>query len=147
MATKKKPAPEAPLGLHNGLPILAKKIKITRTGDGLSQAMTITPVEVKDASEHYISMRVRQSRTYYDNVFSKDDPDELIGYDEVIQFAAQAAVFDDRPDAAEQVTAMEERLAEKARKEAAEAERKKKEARGEFQLIQGAGDDGDPDDF
>ena len=142
MARTKKNV-DAPLGLHNGLPILAKKIKIVKTGDGLSKAMTITPVEVKDGSVHYISMRLKQARTYYDNVFSKDDPDELIGFEEIIQFTAQAAVFDDRPDAAEQVTAMEERLEAKAKKEAAEAERKKREAKGEFQLIQGEGDEPD----
>lgn len=133
----KKPAVEAPLGLHNGLPILSKAIKITNTGDGLSQAMAVTPIDVKDASEHFISMKLRHTRTYYDNVFSKDDPDTLVGFEEIIQFQAQAAVFDDRPDAAEQVTAMEERLAAKARKEADEAERKKREARGEFRLIPG----------
>jgi hypothetical protein len=147
----KRKAVDAPLGLHNGLPILSKKIKIVRTGDGLSQAMTITPVDVKDGSKHYISMRVKQTRTYHDNVFSKDNPDELVGFEEVIQFAAQAAVFDDRPDAAEQVTAMEERLEAKAAKEAAEAERKKREAKGEFQLIKGDGDEpdgeGSEDDF
>ena len=144
MARAKKNV-DAPLGLHNGLPILAKKIKVTKTGDGLSQAMTIIPVDVKDGSEHYVSMRLRHTRTYHDNVFSKDNPDELVGFEEVIQFSAQAAVFDDRPDAAEQVTAMEERLEAKAKKEAAEAERRKREAKGEFQLIQGEGDD-DPDD-
>jgi len=135
---------DAPLGLHNGLPIQRKRVKITNTGDGLSQAMTITPVDVKDGSEHYISMRIKHTRTYFDNVFSQDDPDNLIGFEEILQFSAQAAVFDDRPDAAEQVTAMEERLEAKAAKEAAEAERKKREAKGEFQLIRGEGDD-EPD--
>ena len=107
--------------------------------------MTIVPVDVKDGSEHYISMRIKHTRTYHDNVFSKDDPDALVGFEEIIQFSAQAAVFNDRPDTAEQVTAMEERLEAKAAKDAANTERKKKEARGEFQLIQGEGDD-DPDD-
>ena len=133
MARAKKNV-DAPLGLHNGLPILAKKIKVTKTGDGLSQAMTIIPVDVKDGSEHYVSMRLRHTRTYHDNVFSQDDPDLLVGYEEVLQFRAEGAVFDDRADAAEQVFEMEARIAAKAAKEAARLEREKKKERGEFPL-------------
>ena len=143
MARAKKNV-DAPLGLHNGLPISDKKVRFTNMG-GLSPGLTVTPVDVKDGAEYYISMRVKHAGTHFDNEFSKDDPDTLTGYVEVYQFSAQAAVFDDRPDAAEQVTAMEERLEAKAQKEAAEAERRKREAKGEFQLIQGEGDD-DPDD-
>lgn len=130
----RKPKQDAPLGTHNGLPITARKIMVTNTGDGLSAAMTVVPVAVADGSEHFVSMRLRHSKTHYVNVFSKDDPEVLSGFEEVYQFRALGAVFDDRPDAAEQVLEMESRLEERAAAEALAEERRKREAKGEFTL-------------
>ena len=132
MAPRKKPTNA--VGTHRGKPVLAKKIKITNTGDGLSKAMAITPVKIDDGSEHFISMRLKHTRTYHDNVFSQDDPEKLVGYEEVLQFQAQGAVFDDRPDAAQQVVEMEERIAERAEAEAAAEEKRKRREKGEFTI-------------
>jgi hypothetical protein len=122
------------LGVHNGRPIIAKQIVITKTGDGLSESMTVTPVDLKDGQELYVSLKVKHAKTRYDNVYSKDDPTELIGFNEVYHLVAQGAVFDDRIDAGEQIAAMELRLKQKAAEDAANAERAKREAKGEFEL-------------
>ena len=122
------------LGTHNGLPIMGHSIKITNTGDGLSKTMAVAPMRIEDGGDFIVSMRIKHTRTYYDNVFSKDDPDELIGYVEVTQFSAKGAVFDDRADASERVDEMEARIAARAAAEADAAETAKREAAGEFKL-------------
>ena len=131
MPTKKK-AEVTQFGTHNKLPILARKIIKTNTGDGLSKAVDIVPMDF-DPGGHYISSsKLQHRKTIFENVFSKDDPDSLIGYVQIDSFRELGSVFDDRPDAAEQIDAMEDRIAEKAAAKAAAEERAKREAKGEF---------------
>ena len=86
-----------------------------------------------DPGGHYISSsKLQHRKTIFENVFSKDDPDSLIGYIQIDSFRELGSVFDDRPDAAEQIDAMEDRIAEKAAVKAAAEERAKREAKGEF---------------
>lgn len=139
------------LGKHKGKPILKKTLKVTNTGDGLTKTMEIVPIAIEDGSHHYVSMHLKHTRTYYDNVFSSDpgEEDKLIGYDEITQFTALGAVFDDREDAAQQVLEMEERVRAKAKAEAdekAEKERLAKEAKEGVQRLEGGGPkEGDDD--
>ena len=131
MATRKKPE-ATQFWTHNKLPILARKIIKTNTGDGLSKAVDIVPMDF-DPGGHYISSsKLQHRKTIFENVFSKDDPDSLIGYVQIDSFRELGSVFDDRPDAAEQIDAMEDRIAEKAAAKAAAEERAKREAKGEF---------------
>jgi hypothetical protein len=137
MPRKKRDRDDSPVGVYyEGLPVLAIKIRVTNTGDGLSNAMSVTPVKIDDGSKHFVSMEIGHSKTIYENVFSKDDPDDLIGYNLVYQFTGMSAVFDDRPDAEDQVRAMEGRLAEKAAEETEERERTRRRARGEFSITE-----------
>ncbi|HVB38571.1 MAG TPA: hypothetical protein VND92_08530 [Vicinamibacterales bacterium] len=87
-------APAAPLGTHEGYPILAVLMIVNKTGDGLSRAMEVAPHFVDVDSEAYLSVKVRHRKSRYDNVYDKHG--EILGVNLVQIFDAVGATFDER---------------------------------------------------
>lgn len=81
MARKSKSATTATSGTaklskFDGREVIATTIKITKAGDGLSQALAIDPVEMHHGERRYVVLEANVGKVEF--VPSKDDPDCLI---------------------------------------------------------------------
>ena len=102
---------------YKGLDVLATVIKITNTGDGLSKAMAVEPIEVEFGDVVYVALRLEKTKDGYDVVFSKDD-DAPIGVAYVQVFKATQAAFVQEKSVRKAIDSMHDRIV------AAEEERK-----------------------
>lgn len=102
---------------YKGLNVLATVIKITNTGDGLSKAMGIEPVEVEFGEVIYVALRLEKTKDGYDVLLSKDD-EKPIGVAYVQQFKAMQAAFVPERSVRKAIDSMHDKIvaAEEARK-------------------------------
>ena len=118
--------PEIAVETYKGLDVLATVIKITNTGDGLSKAMSIEPVEVKFGEVVYVALRLEKTKDGYDVLFSKDDETPL-GVAFVQQFKATQAAFVPEKAVRKAIDSMHDKII------AAEEERKSGQSSLEFE--------------
>lgn len=121
----------APLGRHDGLPILSQKLIINKTGDGLSKSVDIAPRHIDTDEESDIAGRIRHRKRRFDNVYTNpdkdsDDPPKLKGVIQVDIYEAVAIVFDDREATGKLVDRTLGKIADK--------EDQEKQAKGQLRL-------------
>lgn len=103
----------ADLGIHKGLPITKEAAVITKGARVVSDAMQVALFDVEDGGYAYLSLEVRHAGERFVNVFSKDEPDKLIGYEHQIVLEAIGAAPDDRESTQKAVTKIKAELAER----------------------------------
>lgn len=103
---------------YKGLDVLANVLKITNTGDGLSKAMAIEPIEVEFGDIVYVALRLVKTKDGYDVLYSKDDEEKPLGVAYVQQFKATEAAFVPEKTVRKAIDAMHDKII------AAEEERK-----------------------
>lgn len=115
-----KAAPK-PLTDFEGHEVVAAKIIVTNTGDGLSQNLKIAPVEYHHGEERIIVMRAVVVKVRHDEHTTKDsDEDGDLQLERVHIFRAGTAIVADEATAAkveDELAAQEERI-KKAKEEA-----------------------------
>lgn len=122
---------ELDLGTHEGLPITERQIIINKTGDGLSKAMPFDPFDIAPDSEHFLNVHVRHRKTRFDNVYSKDDTDKLIGFIQIDILEATGVTRWADDVAADATREMERKIVDAA-------EKAKAEKKGQFRLPEDA---------
>ena len=120
-----EPETDAPLGKHDGLPILAQKVIIQKTGDGLSKTVGVAPTHIETDEERNLSVRIKHRSRRFVNIYTKpdkesDEPPTIKGVHQVDVFDAVGVVFDDRAGTDKDIDKMLARIADKAEKEKAE---------------------------
>ena len=129
-----------PIPDHDGLPVTQVVATITKTGDGLSESMGMTPIHIP-AEEHVLVLIVAKSRGHnYRRVVEGTGKDATVldEFTETLVLDAESALFLDPDLLADIVNEHTARVA-KAR---SDAEARKRAAKKEFQLPL---PDGDPD--
>ncbi len=121
------------LGEFEGRPISAIKIIITRTGDGLSKAMTVAPKILHQGESGYIVLSYQTAKIRFDP--AEDEDGEPVA-ERVQILVADGATFVDRDLVGDVVDTMRERIAERE----ARIKREKDEAKGIF-TFDGLADD------
>lgn len=118
---------------YDDLPVTEARTKITRAGDGLSEALRLAPVHVPIGAQVVILMIAEA--TAHQHARRKEgrgaDAVELDEYVETATLEARAATFID-PDLVSDVLSLHMQRVEEAR---ARAEAEKREAAGEFSLF------------
>jgi hypothetical protein len=127
------------LGEHNGLPILGQSIVIKKTGNGLEDSVDIAPHVFQTDGYEDCLMRIRQRKTSYANVYSKEDG-LLLGIHQIEEFDAVIVMIDDRKDTGTRLDKMVGKVADKR-------ERDTQEAKGQFRLVgvDPVGEEDDPE--
>lgn len=117
---------------HDELPVTYSKARITKTGDGLSEALDLAPLHVPLGANVVILLTAKAVSHEYDKVRVGRGADamELDEFIETTVFAATSAQFID-PDL---VAAALHDHAERVKEERANRERAEREAHGEFAL-------------
>lgn len=129
MATN--PSPASARGTYKGLPIVAMKMIINKTGDGLSKAVDIDPVVIPIDDEPIVAVRLRKTKDRFDAVREGGTTSgRTIGYTHVQVFDAVGSTFVDDDEVEEKVAATIEAVA------VAEAEKKAK-GQGAFKVVDG----------
>lgn len=124
---------DSPLGEFEGKAVEGIKIIITKTGDGLSQAMTVAPKLLHQGNTGYIVLSYVTNKIRFDPVKAdKDDPDAVLGTHRIQILEATGATFVDRDLVGDIVEAMRDRI-----------RKQKEEASGIFRLEDAAEDSND----
>lgn len=140
-------AKEEELGTFEGHPVERVKIIVTKTGDGLSEAMEVEPHILTQGDTGFVVLAFKTSKIRFDLTKRKgEDEDEgPITVDRIQILEATGATFVDRDLVGDVVDKMRQRIAELRAEEA----RRKAEERGEFSFDSLEGpedDDKDPED-
>lgn len=121
-----------PIPDYEGLPVTQVKTKITKTGDGLSESMSIAPIHIP--SEDYVVVVIYAKATKHDHVRATDgtgkDKITLDEFVETVTLQAEGAFLIDPDLVAGPVVKHQQRVAEMREQIA----REKREAKGEFGL-------------
>lgn len=139
MPEKEEVTPELIPEKYKGLDVLTNVLKITNTGDGLSKAMAIEPVEVEFGDIVYVALRLVKTKDGYDVLYSKDDEERPIGVAYVQQFKATEAAFVPARTVRKLIDTMHDKII------AAEEERKS--GQGSLDMEYEDGDDLDADEL
>lgn len=128
---KSTPVAERTTEYVNGLPVMGQKVQVM-TSNALTRTAEVAPFEVVPGHDIIATFRLKHKGGGLDNVYSKDDPTQLAGFVRVAKYELVVGVVDDRPEAAEELARMQERVEAHAAELAEEKEREKKRANGEF---------------
>jgi len=124
---------DSPLGEFEGKAVEGIKIIITKTGDGLSQAMTVEPKLLHQGNTGYIVLSYVTNKIRFDPTKpDKDDPEAVLGTHRIQILEATGATFVDRDLVGDVVEAMRDRI-----------RKQKEEASGIFRLEDAAEDSND----
>jgi uncharacterized small protein (DUF1192 family) len=124
---------------HDGLPITQTLAKITRTGDGLSESMSLTPIHIPVETKVMVLVPAIAKGHGYKRVTEGKGEDKHVidEFAETVTLEATGALLLD-PDLVKTIVTEHMDRIGAAR---AEAERLKKEAKGEFSLPFAEGDE------
>lgn len=125
-----EPEPET-LGEFEGRPVSSVKIIITKTGDGLSKAMSVAPTVLHQGDVGYIVLSYVTTKIRFDPSPSVDEDEELqISADRIQILEATGATFVDRDLIGDVVETMTARVKEYE----AEQKRQRDERKGILSL-------------